>query len=414
MNAEIISIGSELTVGLTVDTNAPWLSRRLAELGALVTRHATVADDLAAICDEISRASERADMLIVTGGLGPTLDDLTGQALARSMGEELILDESSWLQVKQRFHAMGREAGESNLKQAMRPASAIHLMNQWGTAPGINARLNNCDIYLLPGVPREMMAMFDHHIADKLREHSAGRVTLTRTIHTFGSAEATVGERIAHLMTRGRNPSVGTTAAGAVIGIRIVATGPSSQQAEKMLEDDTREVESILSPIVFGRESDTLQSAVAALLIKKKRTVSTAESCTGGLLAKRLTDIPGSSSFFIQGFVTYSNAAKTDLLGVDHSAINEYGAVSSQVAAAMAEGCRRKSRSEFALSTTGIAGPDGGTQDKPVGLVYHGLAAESGTNIIERRYGIHLSRAEIRDRTAKTALDMLRRALLNH
>ncbi len=420
MRAEIISIGDELTRGLALDTNSAWLSQRLAALGIAVRRHQTIADDQADIRQSISDAAASAEIVLITGGLGPTADDLTRPALAEALGEPLETDQQALADLEAFFARLDRPMTESNRVQAERPRGAVTIRNSRGTAPGIRARLGTATIYVMPGVPGEMMTMFEQSIVPELTALAGDRVIAARTLHCFGVAEATVGEKIAHLMRRGRNPSVGTTAKDAVISVRIVAEGnrgiseigSSDPTAQQMLDRDADEIRSLLGTAVFGEEIDTLESVVAAELIRRGLTIATAESCTGGLLAKRLTDTAGSSAYFLRGFVTYSNQAKTDLLGVPESMLAAHGAVSEPVAASMASGCRQACNADYALSITGIAGPTGGTPDKPVGLVCIGLADRTDVRATRHLFGEHLTRAEIRDRTCKTALNLLRLRLL--
>jgi len=408
MNAIILSVGNELTLGQTVDTNSAWLSRRLAEVGVQVVMHATVADELEPLVREIRRASELADLVLITGGLGPTADDLTRDALAAVLGVELVLEERYLEQIRAFFAERGRPMPEANRVQAMFPAGSEPIENTCGTAPGIRARVGRAMVFVMPGVPREMRVMYDRDILPWLQAHTNGAVILARTIQTFGAGESEVGERIRDLMARGRNPTVGTTAQQAVIGVRIHAAGASRAEAEALLEQTTAEIRSRLGNIVYGQDADTLWSVVVRELIARGETLSTAESCTGGLVAKRITDVPGSSACFLEGVVTYANEAKIRLLGVPAELIAAHGAVSRPVAEAMAVACRERSGSDYALSVTGIAGPSGGTPEKPVGLVYVGLADADGCDVLQLRLGSTLDREEIRDRTTKTALNLLR------
>jgi len=335
---------------------------------------------------------------------------------------------------------------ESNRVQAMVPRGAATLHNPIGTAPGLYAKLERkpplpqppaaaqdksairdpnsaiAHVFCLPGVPREMRRMFDQHVQPFVASMSGGRAIVEIVVETYGGAEAEIGERLADLMQRGRNPDVGTTAKDAIIGVRINAAGQTRAEAQSLAERDAAEVERRLADWAFGRDPATLQSAVAQLLFAGGWTLATAESCTGGLLAKRLTDVPGSSRFFLEGFVTYSNEAKVARVGVPPDLIAAHGAVSEPVARAMASGACDCTGSNLALSITGIAGPEGGTPDKPVGLVYVGLAwrrdplssdetgqaAAHGCIVRELRFGAHLTRHEIRDRTVKAALNLLR------
>ncbi len=410
MKVHILSIGTELTMGQTIDTNAAWLSGQLAGLGIPCEQHVTVSDDLEPIRRAIASAGRDADLVLITGGLGPTDDDLTRQALADAMGVELQFHQESFDRIAEFFSSRNRAMSPANRVQAMFPVGATPIENTCGTAPGIHVRLNQSKVYVMPGVPREMKTMFSRDILPHLRTLGGGRACVQRLIRTYGGAEAEIGEKIADLMKRGRNPTVGTSAADMIISIRINALAGTPDEAARLAEADAAEVKSRLDAWVFGENDDTLQGAVGRTLIESGKTISTAESCTGGLIAKRLTDVSGSSAYLLQGFVTYSNQAKHKLLGVPMELIDRHGAVSAEVARAMAEGCRKVSGTDFAIAVTGVAGPTGGTPAKPVGLVYIGLADANATDVREIRMGDHLTREEIRDRTAKVALGMLRRS----
>jgi nicotinamide-nucleotide amidase len=412
MNAIILSIGNELTLGETVDTNSAWLARRLAEIGISTTAHVTVADEREAIRRALGEACGRAEVVLVSGGLGPTADDLTRFALADLLGTELVRDEASVGQIAAFFRIRGRPMPEANVVQAMIPAGAVAIENTCGTAPGIRTRHGHTDIFIMPGVPREMQVMYERDVLPALRPKSGGAVIGRRILWCYGAGESDIGMQIADLMQRGRNPTVGTTAQQTIIGVRIHAHGHSPEQTDGLLDADAAEVRRRLGDLVFGQDDDTLADVVGRLLIDRKRTVATAESCTGGLIAKHLTDVPGSSTYFRQGYVTYANEAKVELLGVPQDLIAAHGAVSPEVAGAMATGCRQRAGTDYALSVTGIAGPTGGTPDKPVGLVYIGLADETGCDVTEHRLGDCLTREEVRDRTMKVALNRLRLLLM--
>lgn len=412
MQAAIISIGTELTLGQTVDTNSAWLAQRLAEVGIETTIHLTLGDELEPIEREIRRAADAHEIVIVTGGLGPTDDDLTRQALAAAMKAPLTLHNASLVRIVEFFAKRGIAMPDANRVQAMMPAGAAAIDNTTGTAPGIRATVGRAELFALPGVPSEMRVMYERDVRPVVAARTGGGVILQMVLRTYGAAESEIGRQIADLMKRGRNPNVGTTAQEAIIGVRINARGASRRAAEQLIRADAEEVRARLGKIVFGEGDATLQTAVAELLWTKKLTVATAESCTGGLLAKRLTDVPGSSRYFLDGVVTYSNEAKTRLLSVPADLIARHGAVSSEVAKFMASSCQTISRSDYALSTTGIAGPTGDTPEKPVGLVYVGLATPGGVSGRELRLGDHLTRDQIRDRAVKAALNMLRLELI--
>jgi len=410
--ANILSVGTELVTGQTVDTNASWIARRLGEWGIEVGEMALVGDEEESIASAIERLAGECDLLIVTGGLGPTADDLTRQGLARALGVELEQREELVETIRGFFVSRNRPMAESNKLQAMIPQGAEALPNEAGTAPGIRAQLGRATVFVLPGVPAEMERMFEASVATALARWEGRRVILSRTLRCFGAGESDMGELIADLMERGRNPQVGITAHEAVMGVRIRASGASRQEAEERLRRTETLVRQRLGELVFGEEDETLADAVARLLWASGQTVSVAESCTGGLLAKWLTDVPGSSRYFLEGVVTYADAAKVRLLGVPQELISRLGAVSEAVAEAMAVGCRQRSGSDLALATTGIAGPSGGTPEKPVGLVFLALAHAGGCAVREVRIGSHLKRDQIRGRAAKSCLNLLRRHLL--
>ncbi len=412
MDAIIISIGSELTLGQTADTNAAWLAQRVAEIGVHTLMHVTVPDELEPIRREIDRACQRAEVVLISGGLGPTEDDLTRHALAAAMGVELELREAFIEKIRGFFARRGREMPEANVSQALFPAGSEPIDNTCGTAPGIRAEWKRAMVLAMPGVPREMQVMYEHDVLPALAVRAGTRVLLAKTIQCYGAGESDISGKIRDLMQRGRNPTVGTTAQQTIIGVRIHARGETRQEAQALLDETAADVRRRLGTLVFGEDDDTIWHAVARLLTEQRKTVSTAESCTGGLIAKSLTDIPGSSAYFLDGVVTYSNESKTRLLNVPAELIAKHGAVSRPVADAMAVNCRRLSSSDFALSVTGVAGPTGGTAAKPVGLVYVGLADAHGCDVTEYRMGDFLARAEIRDRTRKAALNRLRLRLL--
>lgn len=411
--ASIISIGTELALGQTVDTNSAWLARRLAAVGIRAVRHVTVADEKEDIREALLSAAAGAEVVLVTGGLGPTEDDLTRVALAEAMGVGLEPDAASLEQIRGFFARRGREMPAVNACQAMRPVGARCIENSCGTAPGVRATLRGTPVYVMPGVPSEMREMYERDVEPELVSVGSGGVIESVTMLTHGMGESQIGARIADLMHRGRNPEVGTTAQMGIVGVRINAAAANRETAKKLIEETARELNSRLGAIVFGREGETLAGAVGRLLIETGRTVGTAESCTGGLIAKQITDVAGSSAYFTGGMVTYSNRSKCALLGVDEEIIRSHGAVSGPVAEAMATGALERFGSHYALSVTGIAGPSGGTEEKPVGLVFVGLA-EAGKGVESRRFlfGADASREIIRQRAAAAGLDWVRRRMM--
>lgn len=413
-SAWTISSGSELVRGRSLDTNAAWLARRLAELGVPCARHVTVGDDLDDLCAALQQAAENADCVILTGGLGPTADDLTRAAFARVSGEPLELDAPSLAQIEAFFAARHRPMPERNKLQAMLPRGASAIPNPTGTAPGIRLWAGTAELFALPGVPHEMKVMFEADVAPALARLSQGQMLRYRCLHCYGMSESEIGTHLHDLMARGANPDVGTTASAGTIGIRIHAIGASTSQADEMLHLTEMEIRRRLGVVVFGKDDETLASVVGRLLKEAGKTLVTAESCTGGLVGTVLTDVPGSSAYYLGGVISYSNALKQQLLGVVAADLEQHGAVSEVVAMQMAVGARERFRADYALAITGIAGPDGGTTDKPVGLVCFAIADPQKTAVRTAHFGADSPRAIIRERAVGTVLNWLRLLLLEH
>jgi nicotinamide-nucleotide amidase len=417
MRAIILSIGDELTLGQTLDTNSQWLARQLALIGYRPVAHLTVPDDRAAIEQAFEEAVGRCDTLIVSGGLGPTDDDLTRQALSDFLDQPLELVPAALKNVERFFRLLRRDMPERNKIQAMLPRGCEMIENTAGTAPGIYCNYQSgdqktlCPIFIMPGVPKEMTIMFEQGVRPRLAPvgqdgEVGGNVILSTTLHTFGLGESAIAEKLGPLMHRDRNPSVGTTVSNGYVSLRINAYFPSlAQAAERLAVTDTA-CRAALGDLIWGQEEQTLPEVVGQMLKAMGKTVTTAESCTGGLLAKYLTDTPGSSAYFSQGFVTYSNQAKTSMLDVPADLLARHGAVSESVVEAMAAGARRRADAAYALAISGIAGPDGGTAAKPVGTVCLALAGPD--RALARTFIFHGDREMIRDRSAKMALTMLR------
>lgn len=441
LRASILSVGDELVSGLTIDTNSAWLSRELGGLGVRVVAHRTIGDELTEIETAIRDASQEAELILISGGIGPTPDDLTREALAAVTGGGLV-ESPDWLAHMQiLFRARGRVMQPGNRKQAGVPQGAELLWNSLGTAAGIRANFaHTAMLFVLPGVPAEMMAMFDQHVRPWVRSvvhRRGGRVMRTLSLHTFGLGESDIAARLGDLLLR-RNAAedlqVGTTASRGVVSIRAYAAGATDAEVDEKLATVEREARQALGDVIFGRDDDTLAGVVGRLLREHpgRPVLRVAESCTGGLLGKTITDIAGSSDYFDRGFITYSNESKTQVLGLPRELIGEHGAVSEPVVAAMANGALRADplpddRPGIALSISGIAGPGGGTADKPVGTVCIGLASEpqvaqirpasrgdtaAGLELLARTFRFVGDRELIRDRSAMMALAILRYHLL--
>ena len=411
-SAEIVTIGTEMLLGDLVDTNTAWISSHLAPLGVAIYRHTTVGDNRQRIIAAILEAASRADLVITTGGLGPTSDDLTNECLALAAGREMVERQEAREHVDEMFRRFGRTPTPSNYKQAFFPDGADLIPNPLGTAMGALMELEGALVATFPGVPSEMKIMFEETLAPLVKERTDGAIT-SRILHFTGIGESAIAEQVQDLLDAS-DPTVAPLASQGKVKLRITARGATPEEAEEKIEPVAEEILRRLGAYYFGVDSETIESALARLLEERGATLALAESCTGGLLAKRITDMAGSSAYFKEGLVTYSNDSKERLLGVPHELLQEHGAVSEPVARAMAEGARKLAASDYALSVTGVAGPGGGTDEKPVGLVYVGLADGQETTVEKLDLSAwSRSREAIRTRTANRAFDLLRRHLVD-
>ncbi len=405
--ATIISIGNELLSGQTVDTNAAYLSKALLEVGIPTAGGYTVVDEIAAIVDCLREASSKADIILITGGLGPTDDDLTRHAIAEFLGVELQLRRGLLETMEGFFKKRGVKMSDKNNIQAYMPEGTEILDNDLGTAAGILYKNKNKIIAAMPGVPYEMRQMFEGQVIDELKKRVSEEIVLVKKLKCFGTGESNIAEKLGSLMHRGRNPLINCTVDYGIITLHIVATAQDQSQAKKMITEDEQMLGGLLGELIFGSDEQTLAEVVGKKLARQGKTVAAAESCTGVLIAKWITDIPGASKYFTYGWTTYSNEAKISQLDVEPELIEQFGTVSSQVASAMAKGAREKASTDFSIAVTGIAGPEGGSEQKPVGSVYIALDSPAGCRA-ERFAFARGNRDFIRTRTAQTALNMLR------
>jgi len=408
MVAEILSVGTELLLGNIVDTNAAFLSQELAALGVSVFRQTTVGDNRQRLFVALKNAFECANVVVISGGLGPTQDDITKEVAAEYFRRDMILHEESLNRIKIRFASRGRELPTNTNRNAIIPEDSLVLPNDNGSAPGVVIEQDEKILILLPGPPNEMIPMFTNYVRPFLQQKS-GRVFVSRTLKIIGIGESQVEAMLIDLISAQTNPTIAPYAKIWDCHVRLTASAQSQAEVEKLIAPLATEIHKRLDPHIYSDNDATLPEIVVELLHKQNHTLAVAESCTGGLIMSELVSVAGCSSVFLEGLCTYSNEAKIARLGVPATLIEEHGAVSAEVAAAMAEGVAKTAGATIGISTTGIAGPDGGTADKPVGLVYVGLYVNGETETV--KFNITGSRNEVRIRAANLALDMLRRQL---
>ncbi|MDQ7794782.1 MAG: competence/damage-inducible protein A [bacterium] len=417
MRAEILAIGTELLLGQIANENARHLSRVLAELGVDVFYHVTVGDNPGRIDGALKAALERSDLVLITGGLGPTADDITRERVAAVTGRPLHLHPPSLQAIEAVFARTGRPMAASNRKQALLPEGALALPNPVGTAPGAVLDIGRATVVMLPGPPAELTPMVHDHLVPylegRLRVGGELKIITSRVLKLAGIGESTAEARIADLIAAQGNPTIAPLAGQAgEVSIRITAKAAGRAEAVALIEPVEAAIRARLGSHIYGTDDDTLAAVVARALARRGSTLAVAESCTGGLLGHLLTSLPGSSAFFERGLVVYSNRSKVEHCGVDPLLLERHGAVSAEVAAALAEGVRRLAATDFSLAVTGIAGPGGGSTDKPVGLVFAGLAGGGATLAAGRR--LPGDRGTVKRRACLFALELLWQRLEGH
>jgi nicotinamide-nucleotide amidase len=396
-----------MLLGDLVDTNSAWISQRLAGLGVGIYRHTTVGDNPERLVAALREAASRSDLVVTTGGLGPTSDDLTNACISTLTGREMVEYPEAREHVDRMFQKFGRKPTANNYKQALFPEGTELIPNPVGTAMGALVEWEGTLFATLPGVPPEMKSMFEATLEPMIRARSEGSI-VSKTLHFAGIGESALAEKVQEFLDA-TDPTVAPLAGQGRVRLRITTRAATEKEAQEKIAPIEREMIARLSEYYFGEDDETLEGAVGRLLQERGAKLALAESCTGGLLAKRLTDMPGSSAYFQEGLVTYSNESKERLLGVPHDLIVEHGAVSEPVAREMAEGARRVSGADYGLSVTGVAGPDGGTEEKPVGLVFVGIS--DSNNTFAEKLDLTAwarSRESIRERSANRAFDLLR------
>ncbi|WP_291634436.1 competence/damage-inducible protein A [Clostridium sp.] len=409
MKAEILAVGTEILLGDIVNTNSQYISKRLADLGISVYHQSVVGDNPERLLEAYRLAFSRVDLVIATGGLGPTKDDITKEIAFEYFGKQSVVHEASLKIIESYFKDMNRPMGESNKKQAYFPTDAVILPNNNGTAPGCIIEENEKIIALLPGPPWEMKPMFEEAVVPYLQKFQQG-VLVSKVLRVIGVGESSAAEMIEDILDNQTNPTVAPYAKAGEMTFRITAKAITEVEGIKLIAPMEAEIRSRLGSNIYGEGNATLEDVLCEMLVNKKLTIATAESCTGGMVAAKLINSPGISSVFMDGAVTYSNEAKINRLGVSRETLDKYGAVSSEVAEEMARGIAKTAGTSIGISTTGIAGPDGGSAEKPVGLVYVGLYING--EVKTKMLKLSGNRQKIRERATMELLDLVRRELL--
>ena len=409
MICEIISIGTELLLGDIVNTNAQYLSQKISLLGFDVYYHSVVGDNLERLVKQINLSRSRADIIITTGGLGPTDDDITKAGLCNALKLEMVLHEESMKKIKKYFDKIGKEMPKINMRQAYMPLNSKIIENDNGTAPGIVYENKENIFILLPGPPREMIPMFDKIVFPYLKNKSRS-IIKSKTLKVVGIGESSLQDMLHSILDKQINPTIALYAKPGEVYIRITAKTDNKKQADFIIDETVESIKQVLGDSIYGYNDDTLEYIINSLLQRNKKSIAIAESCTGGLVSSRLTDIPNASKSYINGIICYSNESKIRVLGIKEEILHSYGAVSKETATAMAARVKEISRTDIGLSITGIAGPDGGTIEKPVGLCYIGLAFEDSVNTYKCLF--NGNRIKIKSNASTKALDILRRFLI--
>ncbi len=407
MKAEIFSVGTEILLGEILDTNAKYIASQLANIGVDVFYKTSIGDNEKRLLDAIDIAYKRADIIISTGGLGPTDDDLTKETFAKYFNKKLVRHKESLENLKSYY--VNEDMPLSNLKQADIPEGAIVLLNENGTASGCIIEENDKIAVILPGPPKECIPMFDKQVKPVLEKYT-NKVLVSKNLNLCGIGESNASEIIRDLMLSSKNPTIAPYANNNEMRFRITASGKTREEAKEILKPTIDKLYDIFKGYIYGEDDDTLQDVIVGKLIKNNMTISTAESCTGGLLASTMINVPSASSVFLNGVICYSNESKIYELDVCKEDLGKYGAVSEQVAIQMAEGIRKKSNTTIGISTTGIAGPAGGTEEKPVGLVYIAISME-GKETICRKLMLKGNRQKIREKTVNICFTNLLRLM---
>lgn len=411
MIVELISVGTELLLGNIVNTNARFLAEKCALLGLSMYNQVVVGDNRERLADAVKTALDRSDLVILTGGLGPTEDDLTKETCAEAMGYSLVEDAHTRARIEEYFkNSIFKEIPDNNWKQAMVPEGAIVLDNDNGTAPGLILEKDGKRAVLLPGPPNEMIPLFQGQVEPYLQKLRP-ELIVSRMVKLCGKGESQVEDELLDLIDKQTNPTIATYAKTGEVHVRVTASAPNEETAERLIKPVVKEIKRRFGMAVYSiREEETLEMAVVRLLKKYELTVATAESCTGGLVAGRIVNVPGASDVFREGFITYSNKAKRKHLDVSKNTIKKYGAVSKETAREMAVGGVFATDSDICVAITGLAGPGGGTEEKPVGLVY--MACCLGDNVTVEKYQFKGNREKIREQSVVRALDLVRRTIL--